>query len=96
MYLGKIVELAESDEIYDYPAHPYTRALLSAVPTTNPDVEDQRAYVPLGGEVPSPINPPSGCRFRTRCPLAQTICVEAIPELREIRPGHVAACHFAG
>jgi len=68
---------------------------MASVPTTDPDFEDQRAYTPLAGEVPSPINPPSGCRFRTRCPLAAGICAEAEPELREVRPRHVAACHFA-
>jgi oligopeptide transport system ATP-binding protein len=95
MYLGKIVELTASDELYEHPQHPYTRALLAAVPTTNPDYEDRRTYVALGGEVPSPIRPPSGCRFRTRCPLATGICAEAVPELREVRPGHLVACHLA-
>lgn len=94
MYLGKIVELAASDELYEHPQHPYTRALLAAVPTTDPEYEDRRSYVALGGEVPSPIRPPSGCRFRTRCPLVQAVCANIVPELREVSPGHFAACHL--
>ena len=92
MYLGKIVELAESDELFDHPLHPYTRALLSAVPIPDPRVEAERAHQTLKGEVPSPLNPPSGCVFHPRCTLAVDACRSAIPELRELRPGHWVAC----
>jgi oligopeptide transport system ATP-binding protein len=92
MYLGRIVEMADSDELFDNPLHPYTQALLSAVPVPDPRVEAARAFRPPRGEVPSPINPPSGCVFHPRCPMAVAGCKAARPELRELRPGHWVAC----
>jgi oligopeptide transport system ATP-binding protein len=92
MYLGRVVELAECDELFDNPLHPYTKALLAAVPVPDPAVEAERAFQPVRGEVPSPINPPPGCVFHPRCPLAVDQCRRVRPELRELRPGHWVAC----
>ena len=94
MYLGQIVELASSEDLYDQPQHPYTKALMSAIPIPDPEVEAKKERIILQGELPNPISPPSGCPFRTRCPFAMERCAEEKPAFREVRPGHWAACHL--
>ena len=94
MYLGKICEVAPSGQLYAAPTHPYTNALLSSIPVPNPEVRPSPQDRLLGGEFPSPVDPPSGCRFRTRCPRAQDVCATEEPQIRELRPDHYVACHF--
>jgi oligopeptide transport system ATP-binding protein len=96
MYLGRVVEIAERDELYEKPLHPYTQALFSAIPVPNPDVEAQRQRIILEGDVPSPVNPPSGCPFHPRCWKAQQICRETVPPLERKEGDHMAACFFPG
>lgn len=94
MYLGQLVELAETEELFDAPCHPYTEGLLAAVPIPDPALRKERKSTLLRGDLPSPANPPSGCRFHTRCNRCQEICGQQVPEWREVRPGHFVACHF--
>ena len=93
MYLGRLVELADAGEIYDNPLHPYSKSLLSSVPVPDPKIARNNERIVLGGDIPSPLNAPSGCPFRTRCPYAEAECSESMPELREVASGHFVACH---
>jgi oligopeptide/dipeptide ABC transporter ATP-binding protein len=94
MYLGNLVELTTSERLYQDPKHPYTQALLSAIPVPDPDLERERERIIIQGDVPSPVNPPSGCVFRTRCPVAKPVCSERKPDWLEVAPQHFAACHL--
>ena len=93
MYLGKMVELADASEIYNHPMHPYTKSLMSAVPQPDPRIARANKRIVLSGDIPSPLNAPSGCPFRTRCPHATEVCAASMPEFKELSPGHFAACH---
>ena len=94
MYLGQLVELCASEEIYSHPLHPYTKGLLSSIPVANPQLARQKESSGIEGDLPSPVNPPSGCRFHTRCPYAKEICAQEAPCMREAAPGHNVACHL--
>ena len=93
MYLGKMVEMADANEIYDHPMHPYSKSLLSAVPVPDPKIARANQRIILEGDIPSPLNAPSGCPFRTRCRYATEQCAESMPAFREVKPGHFCACH---
>ena len=95
MYLGNMVEFAESDELYQNPLHPYTKALMAAIPIPDPDTEEQKKRIRLEGEIPSPVNPKPGCRFVTRCRYATEKCHQETPQLEELNPEHFVACHRA-
>ena len=94
MYLGNIVELTDSESLYTKSLHPYTQSLISAIPISEPSIAKTKQRIILSGEIPSPINPPSGCKFRTRCPKAEAVCAEKVPEFREVENGHYCACHL--
>ena len=94
MYLGQLVELCDSEEIYSHPLHPYTKGLLASIPIADPKLARQKQTSGIEGDLPSPVNPPSGCRFRTRCPYAKPICAEVPPCMKEVSPGHKLACHL--
>ncbi|OQY10618.1 MAG: oligopeptide ABC transporter ATP-binding protein OppF [Fusobacteriia bacterium 4572_132] len=96
MYLGDLVELTESDKLYDNPLHPYTEALMSAVPIADPEAETSKNRIKLEGDLPSPVNPPKGCKFSTRCHYVQDRCKKERPIIKEVKPGHFVACHFPG
>jgi oligopeptide/dipeptide ABC transporter ATP-binding protein len=94
MYLGRVVEIAPAEQLYDSPMHPYTQALISAIPIPDPEMEKSRKKIAIDGEIPSQVNPPVGCAFASRCPLAQERCISERPSLDEVIPGHKVACHF--
>ena len=96
MYLGQLVETCEAEEIYKNPLHPYTKGLLSCIPVADPKVARTRENTGVAGDLPSPVHPPQGCRFHTRCPFAKPICAEQVPEMKEAAPGHCVACHLYG
>jgi oligopeptide transport system ATP-binding protein len=95
MYLGHIVEIAEANEIYGHPLHPYSKSLISAVPVPDPKTARSNKRIVISGDIPSPLNAPSGCPFRTRCPYAKERCAESMPELKNMGSGHMVACHYA-
>ena len=94
MYLGQLVELSEADEIYKHPLHPYTKGLLGSIPVANPKLARKKVNSSIEGDIPSPINPPTGCRFHTRCPYAKPECAQVMPQMKDMGGGHMVACHL--